>query len=79
MKQFVKIENGVVVQKQPYHEEGFIEATDDVVCGQISRGNGVFENPPPKPRDLTPKPLTLEERLIKLEAEVRSIKQVTLK
>lgn len=46
---FVKIEDGVVVQKQPYAQEGFIEAPDDVCCGQIMQEDGSFSNPPPDP------------------------------
>lgn len=40
MTAFVKIENGVVVQKQPYAEDGFVEAPDDVVCGMVVDGAG---------------------------------------
>jgi len=36
---FVKIENGVVVQKQPYNQEGFIEAPDSVICGMSKDGD----------------------------------------
>lgn len=32
---YIKIENGVVVQKQPSAQDGFIEFTDTIVCGQI--------------------------------------------
>lgn len=35
---FIKIENGVIVQKQPYAEDGFVEAPEDVVCGYIHDG-----------------------------------------
>ena len=38
MTSFVKIEAGVVVQKQPYPDPGFIEAPDDVVCGFLFDG-----------------------------------------
>lgn len=46
---FVKIENNVVVQKSYSASAGFIEAPDDVVCGQIQTANG-FINPPPIPK-----------------------------
>lgn len=46
MTAFVKIEGGIVVQKQPYAESGFIEAPDDVVCGFEFDGEK-FMPPPP--------------------------------
>ena len=42
---FVKIENGVVVQKQPYFEADFIEAPDSVLCGMIVDGQGGYQAP----------------------------------
>jgi hypothetical protein len=42
---FVKIENNIVVQKQPYNEEGFIEVGDDVHCGMLY-SKGKFVLPP---------------------------------
>ncbi|MBO9589053.1 hypothetical protein [Devosia sp.] len=48
MTNFVKISNGVVVQVQPYIEEGFVEAPDDVVCEMIWDGHA-FIDPPPSP------------------------------
>lgn len=53
---YVKVENGVVVQKQPYFEEGFIEAPDWVVCGMLYDGTA-FTNPPPGP--VVPMPYSL--------------------
>jgi hypothetical protein len=35
---YVKIEGGIVVQKQPYPGDGFIEAQNDVLCGTIYDG-----------------------------------------
>ena len=32
---YVKVIDGVVVQKQPNEQEGFIQAPDDVVCFDI--------------------------------------------
>jgi len=32
---WVKIENNIVVQKQPYQESGFVEVADDVYCGMM--------------------------------------------
>ncbi len=36
---WVKIENNIVVQKQPYSETGFIQVADTVVCGMIQQGD----------------------------------------
>lgn len=44
-KNFVKVEDGVVVQKQPYLEDGFIEAPDEVLPGFLYDGED-FEAPP---------------------------------
>lgn len=45
---YVLVSNGVVVQKQPYHEDGFIDAPDWVVCGYLYDGQN-FAPPPPPP------------------------------
>ena len=42
---WIKIENNTIIQKQPYQEEGFVEAPDNVICGMIEEG-GSFVNPP---------------------------------
>lgn len=41
---YVKIQDNIVVQKQPNEQDGFIEATEDVVCGYIY--NGTYFSPP---------------------------------
>lgn len=41
---YVKIKDGVVVQKQPNKQTGFEQAPDSVVCGMIKQGNN-FVNP----------------------------------
>lgn len=57
MTNFVLIADGVVVQKQPYSQEGFVEAPDDVVCGMLSDGK-VFSPPElPSPVITPPQPL----------------------
>lgn len=45
---FVLIQSGVVTQKQPYHDQGFIAAPDDVVCGWGWDGER-FTPPQPDP------------------------------
>lgn len=49
MTSFVKIEDGVIVQKQPYFEDDFIEAPDEVVCGFLFDGHSFFSPPIPEP------------------------------
>ena len=44
---WVKIEYNIVIQKQPYKEDGFEEVSDSVVCGQIKQSDGSFANPTP--------------------------------
>ena len=58
---YIKLKNNIVIQKQPYLEKGFVEAPDDVICGQIKQANGSFKNPTPIP----PPPPTKEELLAK--------------
>jgi len=41
---YAKIKDGVVIQTQPYEEEGFIFVEEDVYYGQIQDGEG-FVNP----------------------------------
>ena len=61
---WVKIDKNIVIQKQPYKEDGFEEVSDNVVCGQIKQKDGSFINP-------TPPELTYTE---KREREYPSIK-----
>lgn len=42
---YVLIESGVVVQRQPYSGPGFVDAPDHVVCGYLWDGS-VFTPPP---------------------------------
>lgn len=43
---YALIIDGVVTQVQPNEETGFIEVDDDVVCGMIDNGLGIFAIPP---------------------------------
>jgi len=38
--------NNIVEQKQQEQEDGFIEATDDVICGQVLQTDGTYMDPP---------------------------------
>jgi len=51
MNYFVKIDNGVVVQKQPYKAEGFIKAPKDVVCGMLYDGENFTKPEQPEPQE----------------------------
>jgi len=55
---WVKIENNIVIQKQPYQEDGFVEVADSVVCGMIKQGDSFVV--PPK---------TLEQAMIELRSK----------
>jgi hypothetical protein len=59
---YVKIKDGVVIQKQSNPETGFIKASDSVVCGMLVDGNG-YKNPPSRQR-------TTEELEHGLESQV---------
>jgi len=63
---YVLIQSGVVVQKQYYPAEGFIEVTDNVVCGMLFE-NGEFVNPPP-PAPQVPQAVPALEALLALDA-----------
>ncbi len=73
MSAYVLIENGVVVQKQPYPQKGFIQAPVSVFCGMIYEAEtGGFVTPPsppePVPQSITPR----QARLALLEAGLLS-------
>lgn len=48
MSNYVKIDSGIVVQRQPYHEDGFMAAPDGVICGWLWDGEEFA--PPPAPK-----------------------------
>jgi len=41
-----KITNGILVQKQPYKDAGFVVIPDDAVCGQVTADGGLTFKPP---------------------------------
>lgn len=47
---YIKLDNGVVVQKQLVPSNGFIKAPDYVVCGMVDNGDGSY-SAPEKPLD----------------------------
>lgn len=61
---FVKIDsNGVVIQKQPYAEDGFVEASDDVIAGMVRQADGTYAAP-------TVSPPTIEQRRTQVSAGI---------
>lgn len=60
---YVLIESGVVVQKQPYPQDGFVEAPDDVICGWLYDGEN-FTAPEPGP-STEPPPYLNHTRLVR--------------
>ncbi len=70
---FVKIENGIVVQKQPYAEEGFVEAPDDVVCGYFYN-DGDFSAPEPDAQSVILKQI----RTIEASITIRRTREAVL-
>ena len=60
MSKYAKIENGKVIQVQPYQESGFILVPDDTVPGQLDNGDGTFSNPPPTPEPDATQATTLQ-------------------
>ena len=61
---YVKVEGGIVVQRQPYHEAGFVEAPEGVVCGYLWDGE-VF-TPPPPPPPVVPSAVTMRQARLAL-------------
>lgn len=52
MSCFIKIEKGIVIEKILEERKGYIEAPDDVVCGQVQQKDGSFANPEPSKEDI---------------------------
>lgn len=71
---YVKIENGVVVQKQPNAAQGFIESPDSVVCGMLY-ANGEYSAPVVSAvlPDLTPRQIRLALNQLGLRTTVEAI------
>jgi hypothetical protein len=60
MTSFVLISDGVVIQKQPYPQDGFVEAPDDVVCGMMhASGNYSLPTQGNTAKQITEAPATL--------------------
>ena len=70
---FVKIENGVVVQKQYKPRKGFVEVDNGVVCGMLHDGHN-FTNPPHVPREELPV-FDVVKEVEKIWGEIKKIKE----
>ena len=57
---YAKITDNVVVQVQPYLEDGFIEVDDSTFCGMIDNGDGAFTTPEPEVIPEDPKMVGVE-------------------
>lgn len=68
MKQYGKIVGGVIVQKQPQQEDGFIEIPANAVCGQVDNGDGTFSNPVPTQDTINAnRELEIDKRLVQID------------
>lgn len=65
---WIKVENGVVVQKQPNFQDGFIKVSDDVICGMVQNGADFVA---PEPEENISAPSDIEIRLTAIEAKVK--------
>jgi hypothetical protein len=66
---YIKLENNLVIQKQPNPQDGFIEAPDDVVCGMVKNGDGYV---------VPPKVESSEERIQELKQLLKDSDYVAL-
>ena len=73
MKRYVKIKDGVVVQRQPRPAEGFIEAPDTVVCGMLFDGEN-FTNPEPPAEQIAER--KRQEKLAALDASDKDMARI---
>lgn len=61
---FIKLDaDSVVIQKQPYSEDGFVEAPDDVIAGMVRQSDGSYA-PPALPSQ------TIEQRRAQVSADI---------
>mgnify|MGYP003640800807 FL=1 len=65
---YVLTENGIVTQKQPNQQDGFIEAPDNVVCGMLYNAETGEFSAPPAPAPQVPQAVPALEALLALDA-----------
>ena len=73
---WVKIENNIVVQKQPYQEDGFVEVADSVICGMEQVGDSFVV--PPKTFDKAMAELRAKRNALLLETDFYALSDVTM-
>ena len=73
---WVKIENNIVIQKQPYQENGFVEVADDVYCGMKQDGDSFVI--PPKTLEYALKELRNKRNALLTETDYLALSDSTL-
>ena len=73
---WVKIENNIVVQKQPYQEDGFVEVADTVICGMEQVGDSFVV--PPQSFDSAMANLRAKRNALLLETDFYALSDVTM-
>ena len=73
---WVKIENNIVVQKQPYQEDGFVEVSDTVICGMEQVGDSFVV--PPQTFDSAMANLRAKRNALLLETDFYALSDVTM-
>ena len=73
---WVKIENNIVVQKQPYQEDGFVEVADTVICGMEQVGDSFVV--PPQTFDSAMANLRAKRNALLLETDFYALSDVTM-
>ena len=73
---WVKIENNIVVQKQPYQEDGFVEVADTVICGMEQVGDSFVV--PPQTFDSALANLRAKRNALLLQTDFYALSDVTM-
>ena len=73
---WVKIENNIVIQKQPYQEDGFVEVADTVICGMEQVGDSFVV--PPQTFDSAMANLRAKRNALLLETDFYALSDVTM-
>ena len=73
---WVKIENNIVVQKQPYQEDGFVEVADTVICGMEQVGDSFVV--PPQTFDSAMANLRAKRNALLLQTDFYALSDVTM-
>ena len=75
---YLLIESGVVVQKQPNPQDGFIAASDGVVCGMLYNSEtGEFTAPEPVPQPVTLDVLSVDTWQIDADSTAEAVATYT--